>query len=272
MSLAEHDLEQALLDLGRHLEYPPTPDLALAVRRRLAERPARPTRFWESWLPLQRRLAVALVAVLVLIGAVLVVSPEARTAIAERLGLRGVEIRQVPAIPSVPATATPAAIARARLNLGQRLSLDEARGRVPFQVLEPASVGAPDEVYLLDKPVGGQVALVYYPRPDVPPANTTGVGLLLTEFQGNVPSTGVILLKGLPPGTRLEEVQVNGGQGFWIEGDPHIFGYQDARGQQQVESTRLAGNVLLWEQGSLTLRLESALSKDAALRIAASVR
>lgn len=35
---------------------------------------------------------------------------------------------------------------------------------------------------------------------------------------------------------------------------------------------RLAGNILIWEQGNLTLRLESDLPKGEALRIAESMR
>jgi hypothetical protein len=35
---------------------------------------------------------------------------------------------------------------------------------------------------------------------------------------------------------------------------------------------RLAGNTLLWEHSGLTLRIESALDRDGALRIATSMR
>lgn len=303
--VSEPELERALTDLGRHLAYPPTPNLAASVRSRLEQRQPRRRPFWEALLPVQRRVALALVALLVIAVAVLAVSPEARTAVADRLGLRGVQIGQVPAVPTLPPTApqptaapptapsaqTPVASsaaqpaaapvaspspqpasAGARLNLGERLRLDEARGRVAFQVMVPTALGAPDETYLLTSPPGGQVALVYYARPDLlPQASTTGVGLLLTEFQADVHTAGPFG-KGVPSGTRLEEVQVNGGRGYWIEGDPHAFFFRDARGQVQTETTRLAGNVLLWEQGSLTLRLESSLPKDTSLSIAASVQ
>jgi hypothetical protein len=77
--------------------------------------------------------------------------------------------------------------------------------------------------------------------------------------------------KGIPPGTRIDEVKVNGGPGYWIEGDPHTIFYLDSRGQGRTETTRLASNVLLWEQNQLTLRIESALPKDQVLRIADSV-
>jgi hypothetical protein len=272
----EQELEAALLDLGRRLAYPPTPQLALAVRRRLAEEATRPRRGWPwlaragrrgwpwAWVPRPDRcLAVALAAVLVLAAAVLAISPGARSAVAGRLGLRGVQITEVPAVPSLP-RATP-------LNLGEPLTLDEVRARVAYPVAVPAALGPPDEVYLSNTPVGGQVALVYYPRPDLPQASTTGLGALLTEFTGEVHDL-VAFGKGLPPGTRVQEVQINGERGFWIDGDPHTFFYFDARGQVQTESTRLAANVLLWEHGPLTLRLESALPRDAAVSLATSVR
>ncbi len=281
IALSEPELEQALIDLGRHIAYPPTPALAARVRQEIARRPARAPSFWERWLPGQRRLAYALVALILLAGAVLAFSPEARTAVAERLGLRGVLIREIPAVPTPRPTSAPAAAASplvptavpsvaARLSLGQSTTLEEVRARLRFQVPLPTTLGPPDEVYLQSTPPGGQVALVYYPRPDLPQANTTGVGLLLTAFQGSVPAG--IFGKGIPPGTRIEEVQVNGGPGYWIEGDPHTFVYLDSRGQGRSETTRLAGNVLLWEQDQLTLRIESALPKNEVLKVATSVQ
>jgi hypothetical protein len=276
----KRDLERALADLGRELAYPPTPDLTASVRSRLtgaaAARPwLRPPdrRRWAwlrplerggwRWVPrFDRRFGVAVAAVLALFAVVMAVSPATRDAVAERLGLRGVQINQVPSVTAPRAT---------QLNLGESVTLERARARLAYTVELPGALGQPDEVYLAGAPVGGQVALVYYPRPDLPQANTTGVGVLLTEFRGNVRSTGA-LGKGVPPGSHLEEVQVNGGRGFWIDGDPHTFFYMDARGQIQAETTRLAANVLLWEHGELTLRLESALPRDTALNIAASVQ
>ena len=67
-------------------------------------------------------------------------------------------------------------------------------------------------------------------------------------------------------------MRVNGEPGFWIAGDFHEVLYLDANGESIADSVRLAGNVLLWEQGDLTLRLESALTKSEALRIARSIR
>jgi hypothetical protein len=158
-----------------------------------------------------------------------------------------------------------------RLDLGQPLTLDEARARLNFAVVMPGALGPPDEVYLREAPVGGQVALVYLPRPDLPATGTTGVGLLLTEFQGSFRG-GTPIGKVLDPNTRLEDVTVQGVHGFWIDGDPHVFFYFDAQGRSEGENTRLAGNVLLWERAPLTLRLESGLTRDAAVHIADSIQ
>src|SRR5262252_4409267 len=115
-SPSERDLERALADLGRELAYPPTPQLAVSVQRRLAEEAALPGRRW-PWLPrLDRRFAVAFAAVLALVAVVLAVSPAARDAVAERLGLRGVQINQVPSVTAPRAT---------QLNLGEPLTLDQ---------------------------------------------------------------------------------------------------------------------------------------------------
>ena len=47
------DLDRALRDLGDHLDYPAAPQLATAVRRRLAE-PVAPRR-WIGWYATPRR-------------------------------------------------------------------------------------------------------------------------------------------------------------------------------------------------------------------------
>ncbi len=266
--LTDPELQTALLDLGRQLAYPATPNLARAVGNRLRARPARRTWAWAPLFAPRRELALALAAVVLVVGAALAFPPT-RHAIADRLGLRGVEIKTTQSpLPSL----TPAP-ERTRLQLGQRVTLREAQGRVRYQVLQPtlSDLGSPDEVYFTEPPVGGQVALVYLARPGYPRDAQTGVSVLLTQFRGAVGRDA--FAKSIGPGTRLDSVTVNGGAGFWIEGAPHLFYfYRDANGQSANAEARLAGNVLLWQQGELTLRLEGVANKDQALRIAQSVR
>jgi len=296
-AMPDADLDRALTDLGRRIELPPTSDLAGAVRARLlaqaARRRGRGVRS-ATRRSLWRSLGWAALALVLLAGGLLLLSPDARRAVAERLGLPGITIEHLqpptsaiapvtatpapggqpaPTPPAPPPTALPSTPTVDRLGLGQRLSgLADARARVAYSVLAPTlpELAVPDEVYLGAPPAGGQLSLVYRPRPDLPAAAETGVGLLFTQFRGSLQPE--FFGKGLPPGTRLDEVTVAGGPAYWIEGRPHFFFYRDQSGRQTDERFRLAANVLLWEQGGLTLRIEGAFSKEQALRIAASVR
>ena len=51
-------------------------------------------------------------------------------------------------------------------------------------------------------------------------------------------------------------------------GAPHVVMFQTRSGRVQEFTTRLAGNVLVWTRGDLTLRLEGELTKERALQLA----
>jgi hypothetical protein len=68
--------------------------------------------------------------------------------------------------------------------------------------------------------------------------------------------------------TLVEPVQVNGERGLWVEGAPHTLTYFNTNGEFQERTVKITGNVLLWTQGPVTLRLEGRISKGEALRIA----
>ena len=148
------ELETYLRDLGRRVEFPPTPDFTGHVRAQL-----RPQR--RDW---RRPAAIALAVLAVAIGAALAV-PSARSAILEWLGLEGVTITRVESLPAVPATGN--------LDLGQELPLAQARRRATWLVV-PSD--APDHVYLSSGIPGGKVTLLW--------GSPTKVRLLLTEFRG----------------------------------------------------------------------------------------
>lgn len=291
----EADLGQRLITLGRQIEFPPTPPLAQRVQQRLAATPDRRHRPGWPWV---RRCAIAVAALVLAFVVVLLAIPGARMALAGRLGLPGIEIRQVPSAPRLPVTATPSTatltpaaqaapvatpIATAtpeptatplplgqRLHLGQQMTLAGARQRVSFPIALPARLGAPDAIYVDTGTPGGAVTLVYRPRTGLPVTNETGVGMLLGEFQGSTEQVFISKMAG--PGTTIAPVTVDGQPGFWLTGQPHEFLYRDADGVTRQLVLRLAGNTLLWTHSNLTLRIESALSKDAALSIADSVR
>jgi hypothetical protein len=283
MSLPELELEAALRDLGAHLDLPATPDLAAAVATRLREAPRReapaapaPQPRPRGWLerlprlPAWQRLAAAGLAVVLLAAAVLVVSPGTREAVARRLGLRGVDIRLGGEPPAPTVTTRPGQ--RLELGLGEQVTLAEARRRASFTVLVPAADGfqQPDAVYVNpDQPLGGRVDFVFRARPGLPASPYTDAGLLVTQFQGTLTADFV---KKVVAGGLVEEVQVAGQPGFWFSGEPHFYTYRDRAGEITDESTRLAGNTLVWQAGALTLRLEGQVSRQEALRVAESMR
>jgi hypothetical protein len=237
------DLETALRDLARHLEFPPTPELAPTVGELLrAEAPGR--RQGGLFRPLRRRsLAVAL-AVLALAVAAAFAIPPARSAILDLFGLSGVTIERVESAPVFDSVTN--------RRLGVPVSLDEARTGVSFELRVPAEE---DVQVTLDRRIPA-VTFVWNDR-----------RLLLTEFRGTVTP---LIRKSAGPGTRIEVVDVGGARGYWLAGERHFVVFQDARGR--ILESRAAGNVLLWERGGLTLRLEGARTKAEALRTAGTLR
>lgn len=270
--LSHQDLERALVEIGARLEAP-TVDLVHAVGRRIrsagpaparvirfrrpvvSRRPSRP--FGLTW----RSVAAAAAAVVVLVTGILTFSPSARRAVAGWLGLRGVRIEVTPTPPTPPARPLGEG-----LDIGRRVTLAEAAEQAGFRVLVPARLGSPDAVHLHALFLGDEVFLVYRPGPGLPETSTTGVGALVSEFRGEV---NVDYFKKVGAADQVEFVMVGGEPGYWIRG-PHEVGYLDPAGNFLVDTVRLAGNVLVWERGDLTLRLESSLTRDEALRIARS--
>lgn len=254
------DLEQRLLALGNEIDYPPTPRLANSVRRQLTVTVKQP-RFDA------RRLAIAAVLLIVTAAALLAI-PTTRNAIAGFFGLKGVIIQRVPSFrsPSPSSASDPGT----RLGLGRRVTLGEAQAGLPYGITFPQALGSPDEVFLIQPPEQKAVALVWLPRPDLPAAAETGVGALVIEAPGQAQRD--LFLKMLGPDASLEQLSVNGNPGYWISGKPHGFFFLDPKGQPVEDTFRLAGNALIWNQGMLVVRIESALDRDQALHYAATMQ
>jgi hypothetical protein len=269
-NLPDAELEQALRDLRRRLTYPATPDIAAGVQARIIETPA--------WVPpvvslrWQRVWLVAAIVLLALVAA-LALSPDVRTAIADRLRLHGVLIQWVEEAPTPSLSPV-----GARLLLGRQITLAEARDAVDFPLLVPIAHGFadPPEVYLSGQGPDAMVSFVYPPAPGLPMAGDSGVGALLTQFRGDADRN--LIEKGLraddgESGSTLEAVRVGGNSAFWITGAPHaVYFVCPDLGECREERYRLAANVLLWDDEGVTLRLESALSRDEAIAIAESVQ
>lgn len=228
---------------GLSVAWPETPDVAGAVRARVAAEPARAGR-----LRVGRgrpALAYALAGLLAAAAIGLAASPSARSAILEFLGLKSVRVeRREPRVPP----------GRVDLRLGQRVSLAEARERAGFDVLVPAGLGDPDAVYLASDP--RRVALTYG-------------GLLVQQFRATVEP---VIGKAIGEGARLERFRLDGDPAYFISGRAHGFAYLDEDGEAHVEDQRLAGNTLLVERDGLLVRVEGRVPRDQAVRVVRSMR
>ena len=259
------ELERALVELGGELDFPPTPRLAGRVSARVAA-PERPRR------RVRRTLVLAFALFVLAVGTAFAV-PASRDAILEWFGLQGATVQRVESLPELPTTTAgtgaPAATTGDVPGLGDSVSGAEAARRTGFPIVAPAALAEPDAVYVEGSGESARVSLVYESEDGLEESSLPGVGLLLTQFRGDV--TPELIGKLAGQGTIIEPVTVNGEPGIWLEGEPHELFYRDPSGEIVWESLRLAGNTLLWEQGDLLLRLEADVSKAEALRLARSV-
>lgn len=188
---------------------------------------------------LPRRALVVALAVLVLAIGIAFAVPPARTAILDLFGFGGVTIERVDRLP-------PAEERELAAGLGVPVTPAQAQHDLGFRVLLPPSKH-PLQIYERF----GAAVLLRTPKP-----------VLLTEFLGG--DAGV-LKKYTAGATRVEFVDVDGNPGVWISGKEHVV-----IGPQTP--ARLAGNVLLWQRGRVTLRLEGKLTRAEALELARSIK
>jgi hypothetical protein len=258
--LSEAELDAALAELGARTLLPPAPDVADRVmeRLRVAELPQPRSR-----RPGRSLLAAAAAIAALAVALSLVALPDLRRAVADWLGVPGIGISTEPHATTPPPTT-------AGLQLGPRVTLEEARAQVDFEVAFPRALGRPDSAHLESPPPGGRVSLVYRPRPGLPPAKSTGVGLLLTQFPGTV--TREFVHKVATPGVRVRSVRAGDLPAYWLSGSPHTILYLDGSGRIREDAVRFADNVLLWQDDGVVFRLESALNLERALALARSTR
>ncbi len=238
-------LTTALADLA--IEFPEAPKLE-ATFVRLSSPPVRRT-------TIRRVVAVAIVTAF----AVVVLVAPIREAVADWLGIGVIRIVEVDEVPA---------------------DLEDTIGDLGVELGEGAFILGPDDpvVAILGGPKTYtrvrddrivEISFVWLPTDRLPEVGSTGVGALLTRFDGSL--DGPIIEKSVGQGTNVVVVAVGEGQGHWIEGAPHTFGYLDARGEIVFETLRLAGNALLWEADGFAYRFESGLDLEAAIEVAESL-
>jgi hypothetical protein len=285
-AISDETLGGALREMGSWVAFPSAdseggrPDVAALARARIVALDIQPsgggTRRWFGLgvRPMRRGLVLAVAALLVL----------AAIAGAIGFGLPGLRIifGDIPSQPPV-ASATPAGSGSASaapsasatpgplgsgLGLGVVFPLADAEARGGFDLILPPdpAIGPPDVAWV----TGRRVNLVWASSPVLPAADASGVGLLISEFQGHVDPG--LYQKFIDTGTKLTPVTVNGSPGYWISGEPHFFFYIDPEGNSVDDTHRQVGDTLIWSTGEVTYRLESALDMDAAIQLAESLR
>jgi hypothetical protein len=239
------DLRDDLRSLSADLAWPPTPDLTAAVQTRLAASAAPPRPAPDRrWAPLRRRrrLAVAVVALLLALPAAAMAITPTRHAILDALGLRHVTVQR---------RVNPQRGAAEDPLLGPATTLPAAARAAGFTPLVPRALGAPDRVHRL-----GRVVTLAYDAP--------GGGVLLAQARGEGPRPEM-LRKIIAIDDRADRTNVDGRPALWL-GAPHSYQWSDATGPV-VRS----GPALVWERGGIVLRLEGARTLARARAIAASV-
>jgi hypothetical protein len=252
------ELERELRQLGRELDWPRTPELTQSVIERIPSQSRtrrRPVFF-------RRSLAIALAGLLVLAGGVFAAVPSVRDSVLEFFGLQGATVERREQLPPPPKPHP--------LGLGERTTLAAARGSLAFDPLVPEAAGEPGGVFVDTAVQGGVLSLTYPPAEGLPRARSTQLGLLVTEFRGDLlpEYTGKIAGQA----TRIERIRVDGNRAIWLEGAPHFFFYRPPGEEFREENLRIAQNVLLLERGSVLVRLEGAFDRDKAVELARSLR
>ena len=221
-----------LNDLGRHVEFPPTPDLAPACGGGSASGAPGAGRS-RSPLPCSSSRSAPPCGPGGAHG-------DPRLARAPRRAHRA---------GSRPAARAPAV---GNLDLGRPVTL--GRGAPPSSLASRPG-DEPDRVYFSTAIPRAARSLLWGRRGACQPAShrVPGPGLHREADRADA---------------KVEPVDI-GDKGVWLE-EPHVLAFHDLEGSFRENTARLAGKTLLWQAGNVTLRLEGELSKEDALRIARS--
>lgn len=267
--------ENRIHTVASTLPYPPTPDVAAAVREKLEVSHGRQHQNWA-------RLAwMVLLALVVTMG--LLAVPQVRAAVLRFFQIGAITIFEtgsvieptadVPQTPDAeqPVTAVPEAILPATAtplplyapltftDFTEPMTWEEAQANAPFTLrlpTYPADLGEPNRMYGQES-TQGQTFIFTWQDPE---EDEERVWLALYEIWGEN--------FAWKQAENIQQTAVHGREAIWVDG-PHLFQLQNGR----VESWQfVAGSVLVWwANEGITYRLEGAESLAEAIRIAESL-
>lgn len=236
------DLETRLVDLGRGFSYPETPETVSAVLVAIGVKTP----------SLSRRRARTLAVVATCLIVVVLALPGPRRAVADMLGIGGVDLRFVEDLPEAVVIAP----------FGEPASLEQAAAEVAFPILLPEG-HRPDDVFIDRSLPGGLISVAY----------GDGEGdyrLVVTQMKGTTDQP--LIEKEVLPETTVAAVDVAGNPGFWIEGPPHVLMVRVDGAEVRRDQPRLVGNTLVYVKDGVTIRIEIAGTLEDALAVARSLR
>ncbi|NUP18188.1 MAG: hypothetical protein HOZ81_19300 [Streptomyces sp.] len=217
---------------GPQRSHPPAPGRRDDGRRPPARRARR-----NRW----KIVTAAVIAVI----AVTAATPQGRAAVAGILRFAGIEL-QIEETPPPPVRTT------APLPGEHTVNPEDLSGEVKFKVRTPSKLGTPHTVTVSDE--GRVVSMLY------------AGGIRLDQFAGGIDP---FFFKKLGP-PWPDYVQLDKAQGWWIPGE-HPLGYIHREDGTQIP-LRQAAPTLIWQQDTLTYRLEGVRTKEKAVKIAESLR
>jgi hypothetical protein len=246
------DLEGALRALAPRIAVPAAPSIAPAVVARLeTERMRRARPPFPSLALWTRRRALVFAAIAVL--ALLALAGAARFTI----GAVQIRVQPTPSATSSPPPPFDLSV------LGPARSPADAAANVRFAAALPSGP-APDSAYIVEGPTGRRsVAFAWSPSTTYPQIEGTPWGLIVLE----IPGDDELVLKSVNSFENIVPTVVDGRRAGWIPAT-HELELRTAIG---AHTFSVGGNVLIWERGGVTFRLETALGLDAATALAESI-
>jgi hypothetical protein len=154
------------------------------------------------------------------------------------------------------------------LQLGQRVSLTQARSALAVRFHSPKALGAPDAIFEDELQAGVDVTLLYEPGTV---AGRLGVHrrVLVSILRGTLDNQ--LLGKTIAIATKSRQFRLDGGEAILLTGPPHIFVLFRRGSAVDSAPTRMAGNTLLWQHRALIVRIEGNLPQAQLIAIARSI-